>query len=94
MSAALFEVFRLCIVAHPLDDPVRSSLTGPHAQLAKRRGGILSYPTRANQYLGLPDPPGAEDWADVAALVQAEQSVFACFRLHRRVEFDSARLTG
>ena len=64
-------------MAHPLDDPVRSSLTGPHAHLAKRRGRILSYPTRANQYLCLPDSPGAEDWADVAALVHAEQSVFA-----------------
>ena len=56
---------------------MRSSLTGPHAHLAKRRGGILYYPTRANQYLCLPDSPGADDWADVAATVHAEQSVFA-----------------
>ena len=53
-------------MAHPLDDPVRSSLTGPHAHLAGRRGNILYYPTRANQYLCLPDPPGARDWADIA----------------------------
>jgi ribosomal protein S18 acetylase RimI-like enzyme len=65
------------VVAHPLDDPVRSSLTGPHAYLAERRGNVLSYPTRVNQYLCLPDPPGAEDWADVAELVHAERSVFA-----------------
>jgi predicted GNAT family acetyltransferase len=64
-------------VDHPLDDPVRSSLTGPHAHLAGRRGNIVHYPTRANQYLCLPDPPDPQDWADVAALVQTEQSMFA-----------------
>ena len=73
----VYTVLRLCIVAHPLEDPVRSSLTGPHAHLAQRRSKILYYPTRANQYLCLPDPPDAEDWADVAATVHAEQSVFA-----------------
>jgi ribosomal protein S18 acetylase RimI-like enzyme len=62
---------------HPLNDPVRSALTGPHAHLARRRGNVLYYPTRANQYLCLPDPPGAEDWADVAALVHTERSAFA-----------------
>ena len=26
---------------HPLDDPVRSALTGPHASFARRRGRVL-----------------------------------------------------
>ncbi|MFI0423944.1 GNAT family N-acetyltransferase [Spongiactinospora sp. 9N601] len=54
---------------HPLDNPVRAALTGPHAHLAERRGDILRYPTDVSPFLGLPETPAARDWADIAALV-------------------------
>ncbi|MDQ0982893.1 GNAT family N-acetyltransferase [Streptomyces sp. V2I9] len=53
---------------HPLDNPVRSSLTGPHAHFAERRGLILRYPPDIASWVALPDTPQAPDWADVAAL--------------------------
>jgi len=53
---------------HPLDDPVRSSLTGPHACFAQRRGNVLRYPADVSPFLALPGQPHAADWADVAAL--------------------------
>ncbi|MFD9425693.1 MULTISPECIES: GNAT family N-acetyltransferase [unclassified Streptomyces] len=54
--------------AHPLDNPARSSLTGPHAHFAERRGRILRYPVDVTPWLALPDDPDAQDWSDVAAL--------------------------
>ncbi len=53
---------------HPLDNPVRSSLSGPHARFAERRGNVLRYPADVSPFLALPDQPDADDWADVAAL--------------------------
>ena len=53
---------------HPLDNPARSSLTGPHAHLAERRGRLLRYPPDVSPWLAMPDDPGPDDWADVAAL--------------------------
>ncbi|WP_030294158.1 GNAT family N-acetyltransferase [Streptomyces sp. NRRL F-5681] len=53
---------------HPLDNPARSSLTGPHAHFAERRGRILRYPPDVTPWIALPDAPEAPDWADVAAL--------------------------
>jgi ribosomal protein S18 acetylase RimI-like enzyme len=53
---------------HPLDNPVRSSLAGPHARFAERRGNVLRYPADVSPFLALPDQPDADDWADVAAL--------------------------
>ncbi|MFF2520847.1 GNAT family N-acetyltransferase [Streptomyces liangshanensis] len=55
-------------VSHPLDNPAYSSLTGPHAHFAERRGRLLRYPPEVSPWLGLPDEPDDEDWADVAAL--------------------------
>ncbi|MFD9129303.1 GNAT family N-acetyltransferase [Kitasatospora sp. NPDC059571] len=55
--------------SHPLDNPVRSALTGPHARFAERRGRLLRYPAEVTTFLGLPDDPAAEDWDDVAALL-------------------------
>ncbi|QNE78827.1 GNAT family N-acetyltransferase [Streptomyces finlayi] len=54
--------------AHPLDNPVRSSLTGPHARFAERRGRILRYPPAVTPWLALPADPDGRDWDDVAAL--------------------------
>ncbi|AEN08284.1 MULTISPECIES: GNAT family N-acetyltransferase [unclassified Streptomyces] len=55
-------------LGHPLDNPVRSSLTGPHAHFAERRGRVLRYRPDITPWAALPDAPGAEDWADAAAL--------------------------
>ncbi|MFD9563343.1 GNAT family N-acetyltransferase [Streptomyces sp. NPDC059994] len=53
---------------HPLDNPARTSLTGPHAHFAERLGRVLRYPPGVTPWLALSDDPGPEDWADVAAL--------------------------
>ena len=54
---------------HPLDNPVRSSLTGPHARFAERRGDVLRYPADVSPFVALPDEPDAADWDGLAALV-------------------------
>lgn len=61
--------------AHPLDNPVRAALTGPHAHFAERRGRILRYRPDVTPWLALPDEPDAQDWADVAALAGPGASV-------------------
>ena len=58
----------MSLAPHPLDNPVRSSLAGPHARLAERRGNVARYPADVSPFLALPDQPGTADWADVAAL--------------------------
>ncbi|MFI1224798.1 MULTISPECIES: GNAT family N-acetyltransferase [unclassified Streptomyces] len=60
---------------HPLDNPARSSLTGPHAHFAERRGRVLRYPVDVSPWLALPATPDAQDWADVAALAGEDGSV-------------------
>jgi ribosomal protein S18 acetylase RimI-like enzyme len=54
-------------VAHPLDNPVRSALTGPHAYLAERYGELLRYPTDMSPWLALPADRSTWTWDDVAA---------------------------
>jgi ribosomal protein S18 acetylase RimI-like enzyme len=53
---------------HPLDNPAYSSLTGPHAHFAERRGNALRYPVDVSPFVALPEVPDAQDWADIAAL--------------------------
>ncbi|SES33708.1 FR47-like protein [Lentzea xinjiangensis] len=55
---------------HPLDSPIRSALTGPHAHLAERRGDTLRYPPDMSPFTALPDDPRDSDWADLAALTR------------------------
>ena len=55
--------------AHPLDDPVRAALTGPHAPLAERHGDALRYPVDVCPFLA--PPRSADGWADAAVLVGA-----------------------
>ncbi|MFD6281690.1 GNAT family N-acetyltransferase [Streptomyces sp. NPDC060209] len=61
--------------SHPLDNPARASLTGPHAHFAERRGRVLRYRPDVTPWLALPDGPDAQDWADVAALAGPGASV-------------------
>ncbi|WP_127359391.1 GNAT family N-acetyltransferase [Actinacidiphila soli] len=56
---------------HPLDNPALSSLTGPHAHFAERRGRVLRYPVEVSPWMALPDDPDARDWEDIAALAGA-----------------------
>ncbi|SNQ49596.1 putative acetyltransferase (Partial) [Frankia canadensis] len=54
---------------HPLDNPARAALLGPHAHLAIRRGSVLRYPADVTPFIALPDEPDAETWRDAAALL-------------------------
>lgn len=56
-------------VTHPLDYPVRSALTGPHARFAERRGNVLRYQSDIAEFLAMPPDADVADWADAAALV-------------------------
>lgn len=54
---------------HPLDNPARSALLGPHARLAERCGQVLRYPSEVCPFVALPDEPDAGTWSDVAELL-------------------------
>ncbi|WP_405773982.1 GNAT family N-acetyltransferase [Streptomyces sp. NBC_00859] len=53
---------------HPLDDPVRTALTGPHARFAQSAGRILSYQADVAPWFATPEASDAADWEDAAAL--------------------------
>ena len=55
--------------ADALLNPVYAALTGPHTTFAEARGNARRYPTAVAPFLGLPDNPTDEDWADAAALL-------------------------
>jgi ribosomal protein S18 acetylase RimI-like enzyme len=64
-------------VAHPLDNPAWTALTGPQAHLAERRGRAARYPVDVSPFAAVADPapaavPGGNGtgtgWADLAAL--------------------------
>ncbi|MFD0319066.1 GNAT family N-acetyltransferase [Streptomyces flavalbus] len=52
-----------------LDDPVGQSLGGPHARLARRRGGAATYLADVATFSAVPVQPDAADWADLAELL-------------------------
>ncbi|KAB1979042.1 GNAT family N-acetyltransferase [Streptomyces triticiradicis] len=54
---------------HPLDNPVHSSLAGPHARFAQGRGRALRYDPEVCPFVALPDRPDAQDWTDAASLM-------------------------
>ncbi|MFK0170763.1 GNAT family N-acetyltransferase [Streptomyces sp. NPDC090306] len=60
---------------HVLDNPALASLTGPHALFAEARGRVLRYPVDVSPWLALPDDPGPEDWADLAAFADPDARV-------------------
>jgi ribosomal protein S18 acetylase RimI-like enzyme len=53
---------------HPLDNPVRSSLLGPHAHFARRHGQAARYPADVSPFVALPDEPDGDAWRDAALL--------------------------
>jgi ribosomal protein S18 acetylase RimI-like enzyme len=62
-------------MTHPLDNPVLSSLTGPHAALARTQGRAARYPADVSPFCALPDEPGPADWANAARLVAPGEPV-------------------
>jgi ribosomal protein S18 acetylase RimI-like enzyme len=54
---------------HPLDNPVRTSLTGPHARLAEGAKTALRYPLDVSPFIAMPDEPDEESWRDLADLI-------------------------
>jgi ribosomal protein S18 acetylase RimI-like enzyme len=56
------------VTAHPLDDPARAALTGPHAHLAEQRGRVLRYRPDVAAFYAMPDAADERDWRDAADL--------------------------
>ena len=52
-----------------LQNSVYAALSGPHSTFAEVRGNARRYPTAVAPFLGLPDDPTDEDWADAAELL-------------------------
>lgn len=53
---------------HPLDNPVRTSLTGSHAWLAEGSETVQRYPADVSPFIAMPDQPDEATWRDVADL--------------------------
>ncbi|WP_330342396.1 GNAT family N-acetyltransferase [Streptomyces sp. NBC_00557] len=61
---------------HVLDNPVYASLSSPHhAHLARGRGRVLRYLDDVAPFLGLPDHPTEQDWADAAQILGSGTAV-------------------
>jgi len=58
-----------------LTNPTYAALTGPQAHLAEARGRAVRYQAEVAPFLGLPDEPTEQDWADAAELVGPGQVV-------------------
>jgi GNAT superfamily N-acetyltransferase len=52
-----------------LDNPVLTSLAGPHARFAQRHGRAVRYHPEVAPFVALPDAPDAAAWRDLADLV-------------------------
>jgi len=60
----------------PLDNPVWSSLTGPHARFARTEGRARRYDPEVALFSGLPDDPAPDDWDALARLLAGAPAVF------------------
>ncbi|GAA3438717.1 GNAT family N-acetyltransferase [Kutzneria kofuensis] len=49
-----------------LDNPVLTSLSGPHARFTERHGRVVRYPADVAPFLALPDQPDEAAWRDLA----------------------------
>ena len=54
---------------HPLDNPVWSSLVGPHHQLAEGGDLVARYPPEVSHFGGFPEPPEPRHWEALEELV-------------------------
>ncbi|WP_238157962.1 GNAT family N-acetyltransferase [Kribbella voronezhensis] len=52
-----------------LKNPMYYALTGTHSGLAETQGRACRYPAQVAPFLGLPDEPTEQDWADAASLL-------------------------
>jgi ribosomal protein S18 acetylase RimI-like enzyme len=52
----------------PLDNPVWSALTGPHATVAQSAGSAVRYPAELAPFAALADDPDETAWVDAAGL--------------------------
>ncbi|MEU0089093.1 GNAT family N-acetyltransferase [Kribbella sp. NPDC006257] len=57
-----------------LKNPMYYALTGEHADLAESQGRAVRYPAQVAPFLGLPDDPTEQDWADAAELLGADHA--------------------
>ncbi|TDW23839.1 GNAT family N-acetyltransferase [Kribbella kalugense] len=78
-----------------LQNPVYAALNGPHAEFAEIRGNARRFPTAMAPFLGMPDEPTAQDWADAAqllgpgggaALIRPEFTIPDSFKLDRHID--------
>jgi ribosomal protein S18 acetylase RimI-like enzyme len=60
------------VTPHPLDNPIRASLSGPHARFAEQRGNVLRYQADVCPFFAMPEEPDVTDWADAAALASPD----------------------
>jgi len=60
---------------HALDNPVWTSLTGPHETFAERKGRAARYLPDVTPFAALPLEPEPQDWADLAALAGPGETV-------------------
>ena len=56
-------------MAHALDNPLWSALTGLQAHLAQRHGRAARFPVDVSPFAAVADPADPTAWADLAALV-------------------------
>ncbi|GAA3840472.1 GNAT family N-acetyltransferase [Streptomyces chiangmaiensis] len=64
-------------IEHILDNPVYASLSSPqHAPLARGRGRVRRYLDDVSPFMGLPDDPTEQDWADAAHVVGSGTAAF------------------
>ncbi len=73
-----------------LTNPTYYALSGPQLELAEVRGRVLRYQPEVAPFLGLPDEPTEQDWADatellgdghVAAMMRPDPSLPASIKL-------------
>ena len=56
-------------MAHPLDEPLWTALTGPHAHLAQRHGSAARYPADVSPFAAVARDGDDTRWVDLAALI-------------------------